>query len=108
MPTNESAGKASTPWPRTRQEYVEATRAVGGVVNTAIVMAAAVGIVSARDLTKLHITKTWAKLLLKRMGYVKRKCSNAGKISVTHFIELKEAFLADVKAEVLMNEISGH
>ena len=35
------------------QEYVEATRAVGGVVNMAIVMAAAVGIVSARDLTKL-------------------------------------------------------
>ena len=35
------------------QEYVEPTKAVGGVVNTAIVMAAAVGIVLARDLTKL-------------------------------------------------------
>ena len=94
------------------QEYVEATRAVGGVVNTAIVMAAAVGIVSSRDITKLslygghiHITKPWAKSLLKRMGYVKRKCSNAGKISVRRFTELQEAFLADIKAEVLMNDI---
>ena len=59
------------------QEYIEATRAAGGVVNTAIVMAAAVGIVSSRDVTKLssnggyvNITKTWAKSLLKRMGYV--------------------------------------
>ena len=77
-------------------QYIEATRAVGGVVNTAIVMAAAVGIMSARDLTKLgshaghiHITKPWAKSLLKRMGYVKRKCSNVGKISVTCFAELQ-------------------
>ena len=61
------------------QEYIEATRAVGGVVNMAIVMAAAVGIVSSRDVTKLsshggyvNITKTWAKSLLKQMGYVKR------------------------------------
>lgn len=93
------------------QEYVEATRAVG-VVNTAIVMAAAVGIVSARDLTKLsshgghiQITKPWAKSLLTRMGYVKRKCSNAGKISVTRFAELQEVFFADIKAQVLMNDI---
>ena len=69
------------------REYIEVTRAAGGVVNTAIVMAAAVGIISSRDVTKLsshegyvNITKTWAKSLLKRMGYVKRKCSNAGKI----------------------------
>ena len=39
------------------------------------------------------------------MGYVKRKYSNAGKISVSHFEELKEEFLADIKAEVVMNEI---
>ena len=59
------------------QEYIGATRAAGGVVNTVIVMVAAVGIVSSRDMTKLsshggfiNITKTWAKSLLKRMGYI--------------------------------------
>ena len=94
------------------QEYIEATRAAGGDVNTAIVMAAAVGIVSSRDVTKLssnggyvNITKTWAKSLLKRMGYVKRKCSNAGKISPIQLAQIQEVFLADIKAQVVMNDI---
>ena len=53
-------------------------------------MAAAEGIIAARDLGKLrehgghiHIMKAWAKSLLVRMGYVKRKCSNAGKTYYT-------------------------
>ena len=59
------------------QNYVNALRTVGGVVNTAIVMVAAEGVVSARDAGLLvghgghiDITKTWAKSLLRRMGYV--------------------------------------
>ncbi len=36
------------------QEYVEATRAACGVINTTIVMAAAVGIVSSRNITALR------------------------------------------------------
>ena len=40
------------------------------------------------------------------MGFVKRKCSNAGKVLVEQFHELKEVFLADVTAEVLINDIS--
>ena len=94
------------------QEYVEATRAAGGVINTAIVMAAAVVIVSSRDITALRshgghieITKTWAKSLLKRMGYVKRKSCNAGKVSPLLFTEIKDIFLADIQAEILMNDI---
>ena len=39
------------------------------------------------------------------MNYVKRKGSNAGKVSVSCFNELQEVFLADIKAEVLMNDI---
>jgi hypothetical protein len=31
---------------------------------------------------------------------------NAGKVSVAHFEELKEVFLADISAEVLMNDIN--
>ena len=84
------------------QEYIEATRAAGGVVNTAIVMAAAVRIMSSCDVTKLsshgryvNITKTWAKSLLKQMGYVIRKCSNIGKISPVQFAEI-QVFLADM------------
>lgn len=39
---------------------------------------------------------------MKRTDYVKRKCLNA---AVAQFEKLKEEFLADVKAEVLMNDI---
>ena len=39
------------------------------------------------------------------MGYVKQKCSNAGKIYPTQFSEIQEIFLPDVKAQVLMNDI---
>ena len=60
------------------QEYVRSQRAVGGVVNTAIVRAGAEGIILARDRSLLvkyggHIdlTKSWAKSLLHRMGYSK-------------------------------------
>ena len=35
------------------QVYIEATRAVGGVINTAVIMGATEGIVSARDISKL-------------------------------------------------------
>ena len=87
-------------------------RIAGGVVNTLVVMAAAEGIVAARDVSKLvphgghiEITKTWARSLLIRMGYVKRKCSTSGKIPLVQFEESKEIFLADLTAEVVMNEI---
>ena len=94
------------------QKYVQSLRMAGGVVNTLVVMAAAEGIVAARDVSKLvshgshiEITKTWARSLLIRMGYIKRKCSTSGKISLVQFEELKEIFLADLTAEVVMNEI---
>ena len=73
-------------------------------MNTAIVQAASLGIIAARDSGLLpelgghiEITKAWAKSLLKRM---KRKGSNAGKITVSQFIEIQEEFLADIKADV--------
>ena len=80
------------------------------MVNTSIVMGE--GVLLSKDPLKFHsnggeieITKAWAKSVLGRMGYRKRKGMNAGKISVAHFEEVKECFLADIKAEVLINDI---
>ena len=94
------------------RDYIQGMRTVGGVVNTTIVLAAAEGIITARDQSLLvkngghiQLTKSWAKSLLKRMGYVKRKCSNAGKISIFRFEEIRSDFLADIQAEIVMNEI---
>ena len=86
----------------------ESLRKAGGVVNTAIVVSAAYGIISVREPSllrehggHLELTKSWAKSLLKCMGYVKRKGSNAGKVAVARFEELKEEYLADIKAVML-------
>lgn len=94
------------------QEYVSSLRIVGGAVNTVVVRAAAEGIISARDITKLtshgghiNITKSWAMSLLNRMGYVKRKASTSGKIPQSQYEELREVFLADIAAEVVMKDI---
>ena len=90
------------------QEYVESTRKVNGGVNTLVVMGAAEGIVGARDMSKLkqiEITKSWARSLLIRMGYVKRKCTTSGKLPSRLFDESKEIFLADIAAEVVLNEV---
>ena len=91
------------------QEYVESLRKANGGVNTLVVMGAAEGIVGARNISKLQqieITKSWARLLLIRMGYVKRKCTTSGKLPPRLFDESKEVFLADIAAEVVMNEVS--
>ena len=94
------------------QDYINALRSTGGVVNTSIILAAAEGIIGARYPGRLKreggdliLTKDWAKSLMKRMGFVKRKVSNAGKVLVSEFEELKAQFLGDIVAEVVMNEI---
>ncbi len=94
------------------QDYINALRKVGGVVNTTIAMPAANGIIAARNPALLvqhgghvEIAKACAKPLFQRMGYDKRKCSNAGKVTFARFEELQEEFLADIKAAWLMNDV---
>ena len=42
--------------------------------------------------------------MLIRMGYVKRKCSISCKVPLVQFKISKEIFLADLTAEIVMNE----
>lgn len=70
--TNEASRKTATAWKGT--DSIEALRVGGGVMNTAIVMAAANGIVSAKEVTLLpsrggniDVNKNWEKSLLHRM-----------------------------------------
>ena len=81
------------------QDYIKNLREIGGVVNTAIVIGAADGIVGARNCGLLvengghvSITKGWAKSILHCMNYVKHKGSNAGKILVSSFNEHQDVF----------------
>ena len=53
----------------------------------------------------MELSKGWAKYLLKRIGFVKRKATTAAKGNVENFDLLKEEFLLEVKNVVYMDEM---
>lgn len=93
------------------KHYLKAVRE-GGVVTTAITMAAATAIVRKSDRNLLSengglvsITVNWAKSLLYRMGFVKRRGSTTIKLTVNNFDRVKEQFLFDIQTAVEMEDI---
>ena len=81
------------------QNYLFSLRNVGGVINTAIVQAAAAGMVKRKDPRLLgsyggHISfsKDWARHMLQRIGFVKRKGTTKAKSQVDNFDKLKYQF----------------
>ena len=94
------------------KRYIQAVREGGGVINTAITMAAATAIVRKADRNLLAenggpitITSNWAKSLLYRMNFVKRRGSSTAKMTVMNFEAVKEQFVLDVNAVVEMENI---
>ena len=94
------------------ETFLKELRSNGGVVNTAITMAAAEGIVQNSDSQLLAknggnivISTHWAKSLLARMGFVKRRVTTKAKVSVNEFEEYKVQFLFDAKAIIKMEDI---
>ena len=92
--------------------YLKALRANGAVINTAIAIGCAEGIIRNKDSNLLEangghiaLTKSWAKHLLERMGFVERRASTKAKIDIDDFEAVKEKFLFDVKVVVEMEEI---
>ena len=58
------------------QEYIKVLRKAGSPVNTQIVIATTQSIILSKDanlLSNIELSKGWAKHLLKRIGFVKRK-----------------------------------
>ena len=84
-------------------------------INSAVVIAAAEGILMNKNATlvskngeggvKAKLTDDWAKSLLKRMGYVKRKACSKAKVDVERCEQLKEEFLLEINMIVTMDEI---
>ena len=92
--------------------YLTALCENGAVVNTAIAIGCAEGIVKSKDSNLLasnggHIalSKHWGKHFLTRMGYVKRRASTKAKVLVQNFEEVKAQFLLDIKVVVEMDDI---
>ena len=96
------------------QEYIKDVRRRGLAVNTSVVIGSAQGILLYKDANlladnekgaEIELSKDWAKYLLKRMGFVKRKACSKAKVDVEWFKEVKEDFLLDVKNIVAMDDI---
>ncbi len=95
------------------QLYLRKVREAGGVVTSAIAMAAAKGIVMSEDKFKLveyggyiGLSFTWAQSRLRRMNFVKRKSTTAkSKFNSAEFAELKASFLRLLHSIVELEEI---
>ena len=91
--------------------YLKAFRENGAVVNTAIAIAHAQGVIKAHDSNLLEcdgghisLTKTWAKYLSHRMGFVKRRASTKAKVSLSDFEALKAQFSYNIQVVVEMED----
>ena len=96
------------------RDYIKELRREGVVINCDVAIAVGAGIVMISDANLLianggHIdlTKHWAKHLLSRMGFVKRRANTKAKVIVEHFDELKKLFLLEFNNVVEMDEVSA-
>jgi len=94
------------------KKYIKDARAVGTPVDSTVVMACGEAIVRRTDKNLLKenggpicITKSWAKSLLARIGYVKRKACSTAKVEPSRYEELKEQYLWDIKVVVEMEDV---
>ena len=94
------------------EHFLKALRANGAVINTAVVMATADGIIRNHDSSLLAensgpiaITRHWASSIMTRMNYVKRRGNSKAKVTVTDFDELKKQFISDIQVISEFEEI---
>ncbi len=92
--------------------YIHALRDAGGVINSAIVIAAGTGIVQKKEPGSLEcnggsivLKKSWAKYFLSKLNFVKRKATTKAKLTVENFEERKQQYLIDIKAVVEIEDI---
>ena len=96
------------------KSYISAVCEKQGIINTAITVACGEAIVKKVDKNLLKenggpidLTKVWAKSLLQHLNFVKRKATTSAKVEPSHFKELKEQFLLDIKAVVEIEDITS-
>ena len=95
------------------REYIRELRKLG-VINAHVVIAVGMRLVLNKDANLLEengghicLTKNWARYLLSRMGFVKRRANSKSKVSVEQFDELKELFLLDFNNVIEMDDVPG-
>ena len=76
-----------------------------GVVNTAVTLAIATGIMLAKDTSllaencgEIDLSKKWAQRIISRMRFVKHKASTGAKVD-TELKELQGQYLSDIQLQ---------
>ena len=97
---------------RQLQEYIKSLREAKAVINSAIVISAAEGIVKGTNSSLLEVngghikcTTHWAKHFLHRIGYVKRRATTKASIPNVDFEAQKAQFLFDIQSICEMEDI---
>ena len=92
--------------------YIRSVQKAGGPVTTTITMSTGRAIANQHDPQllvendgPLWLNTTWAKSLLHRMSYVKRKGCSAKKLQVHDFEGVKQQYLIDIRAVFTLEEI---
>lgn len=91
-------------------EYIRALRLSGGIVNTSIVVNIGKGVVIDRDKFLLrenggtiNITRDWARSLLRRLNFSKRKATKGVKTVAADFEKIKAEYLQRIDNAVSEN-----
>ena len=92
--------------------YIKEVREKKGIVTTAVTIASGEAIVNKvnKGLLKenggpIELTSVWAKSIHQRINFVKRKVTTSAKVEPSHFKELKEQFLLDIKTVIDMEDV---
>ena len=91
------------------KHYLHKLRDCGGIVNTAIAIAGATESYKthlSQYCGHLNLSTSWAKSLLARMGFVKRRATTKiSHVTVENFPGIKRKFLSDVQTVVQLENI---
>jgi hypothetical protein len=94
------------------KELIVSMRSRGVPVGTSVVIGVGKGIMLKNSKYLLSefggtisLNKEWAKSVLRRMGYTKRRANSKSKMLLENFMAIKEQYLLDIKAVVTMEDI---
>lgn len=94
------------------RELIVSMRSRGAPVGTSVVIGIGRGILLKHSKASLqefggtiHLNKEWAKSVLRRMGFTKRRANSKSKILLENFMAVKEQYLKDIKSIVTMEDI---
>ena len=87
------------------QQMIGDMRSRGTAIGTSVVIGVGREILLKHKNSTVVLSKEWAKSVLNRMGYTKRKANNKCKVLPDNFVEIKKNYLADICAVVEMEDV---